>query len=449
MKRLILILTIMAVGALVFAGPSAEESTTVAERPEGVLTVTVGMNTNVLSEAEVEAFEAANPNTKINQIAPDYNILLSSIAAGDPPDLFRTDHLRIPYFAVRGLLYPIDEYIDASEVISVDDFEFAVNTFRYDVDTYTAGEGPLYGLPKDYNLLFDFFYRKDVFEDAGVPFPSTTEPMDYSEFFEMVKQVTVHDGGRTIRWGYSGVLDELVDQALELLLAQVGESLYEDERLSKVDLVDNPEAVNVAKFIFELSKQRLTDSPLDPAEAWLGGNFAADEPRSAVYQYGYWAGAMYNEPEVVDKIGYAPGPIWGNGEWLNGGHVAGTMMFKAEEQYMNDEAWKFMEYYHAGGPAITRAKSGWGLPFQKSFRDMIPTVTELDRTRLNVTLDQLETGRYYVINGNPWALEPIKTVWNKHIGEALKETISFEEFLGRVEKETNDLIMDGMNTLGQ
>ena len=124
-------------------------------------------------------------------------------------------------------------------------------------------------------------------------------------------------------------------------------------------------------------------------------------------------------------------------------------MFRADEKYMNDEAWKFMEYYHAGEPAITRATSGWGLPIQKSFRDMIPTDTELDRTRLEVTLNQLDSGRYYVINGNPWALEPINAIWNKYWGEVLNDTITFDDFLARVEKEVNDLIMDGLNTLGQ
>lgn len=447
MKRLVLAaLVLLAVGAVGFAG--GQEETEVMERPDGVLTVTVGYNPNELSEDEVAAFEDKNPETKINQIAADYNTLLSSVAAGDPPELFRTQHNQMPYFAVRELLQPIDSYIAASTVIDESDFEFSVNTFRYDKENYIAGEGPLYGLPKDYSVLFDFFYRKDIWEEAGVELPSSTTPMTYQEFGDAIEQLTIRDGDRTVRWGYHGIMDGDPHQALELFLAQMGQSLYADEELKEINIVDNPDAVEIARFIYDLAKDRLTDSPLDPADAWLGGNLAAENPRSALYHHGYWAGAMYNSPETADLFGYAPSPLWGD-QWLNGGHVAGTMMFRSDESYMNDEAWKFMEYYHGGDPAIARAESGWGLPIQKSFRDMVPLSTELDRTRLEVTTNQLDSGNYYVINGNPWALEPIKTVWNKYWGQVLNDDISFDEFLARVEKESNDLILDGLNTLGE
>lgn len=447
MKRLVLaLLVLLAACAVAFA--SGQEETEVMERPDGVLTVTVGYNPNELSEDEVAAFEDKNPDTDINQIAADYNTLLSSVAAGDPPELFRTEHTKLPYFAVRDLLQPIDSYVASSTVIDESDFEFAVDTFRYDKNNYLAGEGPLYGLPKDYSVLFDFHYRKDIFEEAGIPLPSTTDPMTYDEFYEILEQLTILEGDRTIRWAYSGTIDEVPDQALELFLAQMGESLYADEELKEINIVDNPAAVEAARFIYDIAKNRFTNSPLDPADAWLGGNLASEDPRSAIYQFGYWAGAMYNAADIVDKFGYAPSPLWGD-QWLNGGHVAGTMMFKSDQSYMNDEAWKFMEYYHGEEPAVARAESGWGLPIQKSWRDMVPLSTDFDRTRLDVTTSQLDSGNYYVINGNPWALEPIKTVWNKYWGQVLSDDISFDEFLARVEKESNDLILDGLNTLGE
>jgi multiple sugar transport system substrate-binding protein len=444
MKRLLFLLVVLSIGMLVLVG--CEKKAEVSTRPEGVLTVTVGYNPNELSEAEVEAFEAKNPNTDINQIAADYNALLSAVAAGDPPELFRTEHTKIPYFVVRDLLYPIDSYIAASDQMSEDDFEFAVNTFRYDKDNYIAGEGPLYGLPKDYSVLFDFFYRKDLVEQVGLEIPSLTDPMSYAEFYDFMKALSVFDGERTIRWAYSGVLDEAPDQAIELMLAQAGKTIYADDELKEVNIVDNPEAVAVIRYIYDMCIDRLTDSPIDPAEAWLGAALAAEEPRAAIYQFGYWAGALY--ADVNELVGYSPSPLWGD-EWLSGGHVAGTMMFAADDTYMNDEAWKFMEYYHQEEPAVARAKSGWGLPIQKSFRDMIPQATQLDKDRLEVTLAQLEGGNYYVVNGNPWALEPLKAVFTKHWGDVLNGNITFDEFLSRLETETNELILDGLNVLGE
>lgn len=415
---------------------------------EADVTIAVMHKNNELFPEQIEQFEAENPGIKVEMIESDMNTLLSRIAAGSPPNIVRVHSFEIPFFAVRGLLVPVDEYMAQSELINEDDLESVVDSHRYDVDKKVQGEGALYGFPKDYSLLFDFFYRKDVFDEAGVPHPSMTEPLSYDEFFKLCEKLVVREGDRTIRWAYDGMFSGEPEVGMEMLLAQKGMSLYKDD-MKTLDLQGNPEAIKMIRYIYDMAKAHIISSPMDPSEVWLGGNLADENPRTGIYQLGYWAGAMYTKPEVIDKFGYAPGPIWDGGKWLNGGWVTGMVMFDSGDKALNDAAWKFMEFYNAGQPAIDRAKSGWGLPMLKSMRAMVPQETQFDKERLEVTVKQLDDGYYYASQGNPWALTPLKNVWNKYWGEVLADNMSFDDFVATLEREINDLLLDGVYSVGE
>lgn len=412
----------------------------------GEVTITVMHQSNELSPENIAQFEAENPGIKVEMIEMDMNTLMSRVAAGSPPNLTRAQSQDLPYFAVRGLLLPIDDYLAQSAIIKADDLESPVNSFRYDVEKKIQGEGALYGFPKDYSVLFDFFYRKDIFTEVGIPLPSLTEPLSYDEFYKICEKLVVREGDRTVRWAYDGALAGSPEMVLDMFLAQKGLSLYQDD-MKHVNLTGNPEAMQIVRYMFDMALNRLVASAIDPSDVWLGGNLADEKPRSAIYQYGYWAGAMYNKPEVVDKFGYAPGPIWNGGERWCGGNVTGMVMFDSGNQELNDAAWKFMEFYNAGQPAVDRAKSGWGLPMLKSMRALVPQENQLDKDRLAVTLAQLDSGKYHVFQGNPWALTPVQNVWNTYIGEALAGNMTFEDFIATVEAEANNLLLDGASTV--
>ncbi len=87
----------------------------------------------------------------------------------------RVDVLYIPdesikSYATEGYLAPLDEYIESSTVLNLDDmWTSAVERYRYDVNTTTT-DGPdahYYGLPKDIGPTV-IFYNEDHFTAAGV-----------------------------------------------------------------------------------------------------------------------------------------------------------------------------------------------------------------------------------------------------------------------------------------
>lgn len=75
--------------------------------------------------AIIEAFEEKNPDIKIDwvEVAPAPEDVMTAVAAGTAPDVYHwyTGDLDIQQLAPRGVLMPLDDMIDASD-INMDDY---------------------------------------------------------------------------------------------------------------------------------------------------------------------------------------------------------------------------------------------------------------------------------------------------------------------------------------
>jgi multiple sugar transport system permease protein len=139
-----------------------------------------GPEENAIVEKSLRAFEAAHPGIRVRRLNPGdagsfYTKLQTMLAAGDPPDLFYVGAERVASFADMGLLEPLDAYLRTDIQAGAPDavdlsgfFPSTVAAFRYDGSR--MGEGTLYGVPKDFTTV-GFYYNKDLFRKAGVPFP--------------------------------------------------------------------------------------------------------------------------------------------------------------------------------------------------------------------------------------------------------------------------------------
>ena len=399
--------------------------------------ITVMYNSNELSETHRKAFEAENPDIKVEFIETEWNRAMAMIAAGSPPNLMRGNAGDIPYLAARGLLQDLTKYLRGkNKYLKTSDFEPVMDAYRYNVKKKTTGSGPIYGLNKDYSLLYDTWYHKGIFKECGIPEPSTTKPMTFDEFYAICKKLVKREGDRTLRYATGGMLPQMPESFLFFCLASQGKSLYSKD-MSKVVLTKDPEAVKIAKYMFDMMKDRLSPSPIDPADNWDVPLMIAG--RQAMYQYGFWAGACFYGELKDEQIGYFPAPKWGK-KWINLASTTGMLMFAKAPN--NDAAWKFMDFYIGGLPAVERAKSGWGLPPLKSMVQYVPQKTEIQKLALKTTMDQMKNGIYPSFN--PYLRNAFDTAWNKYIEDALKGKYSFDEFLKKLENEVNQAIQDGM-----
>jgi multiple sugar transport system substrate-binding protein len=128
------------------------------------------------------AFEDANPeiDLKITEIPEDnYTTKIdTALAANSPPDIgFITE----PRWIKAGRMLPLDDVIDAE---GIDVSHLNQNAF--------AGciyEGKIYCLGS-YSAATMLFYNKELFDAAGLPYPSATESMSIDEYASLAEQLT-------------------------------------------------------------------------------------------------------------------------------------------------------------------------------------------------------------------------------------------------------------------
>lgn len=129
--------------------------------PAGALTTLgFGMPDEVAS-ARVDLFKSDFPDVdlKINDGAFDEQVFLSSVAAGNPPDLVQLPSGQVGSYAARGALQPLDACIAEREI--------PMDQYRPEwKDTITYGD-EVYGIPEFYNTPV-MIVNNVALEEAGL-----------------------------------------------------------------------------------------------------------------------------------------------------------------------------------------------------------------------------------------------------------------------------------------
>jgi multiple sugar transport system substrate-binding protein len=111
--------------------------------------------------------------------------LSTSIAGGQPPDLFLMNYRYYGQFAARGALQPVDPYLRDSEAFEAADFfDTAMTPFRWD--------GEQVCLPQNVSSLV-VYYNLDLFEEAGLDPPRVGWTWD--DMVSAAKALTRDDDG--------------------------------------------------------------------------------------------------------------------------------------------------------------------------------------------------------------------------------------------------------------
>lgn len=131
------------------------------------------------------AYMAKNSNVKIEMTdlgSTDYNTVLSTELSGSGSDFDIVTMKDVPGYATlisKGVLEPLSDRIKTDNV--------DLTKFNGATDQLVAEDGKLYELPfrSDFWVLF---YNKDVFDKAGVAYP--TNDMTMEQYQELAKKVT-------------------------------------------------------------------------------------------------------------------------------------------------------------------------------------------------------------------------------------------------------------------
>ena len=180
------------------------------EAPPGPTTVSVWVSgdpdeTQAFLDV-VEAFEASQGAIDIDLlVVPERDDLIArlstSLAGGEPPDLFLMNYRYLGQFEAKGAIEPAAPYLDGSEELSAEDF------FPEVLDVFKT-DGVQTCMPQNVSSLVTY-YNADLFERAGV------EPPDAGwTWSDMVRAATelTHDadGDGTIDVYGMGVDPEII-----------------------------------------------------------------------------------------------------------------------------------------------------------------------------------------------------------------------------------------------
>lgn len=389
-----------------------------------------------LSDADIALCMEKYPEIKIEYLERDDTRLMAMLAAGEPPDYIRNDAVDIAYWVRQKTFLDMTPYIDASAKIKWDDFHPVGEMYRH--------EGGFWGIMKDWGASYSVWCYLPVWEEAGVTLPDHDKPMDLSFYREAAAKLTKKEGDRVLIFGWDVAWDA---GHIQKALGPLGKSLYSPE-FDKVIIKDNPEATEFIKFITDWQKEKTCTSAINPSDKPAADGFCSK--LSATVNTGYWlaANCVSKVPETEEQVMMFPAWGWGDVAQEYNPNAAGAGGSIARESKVADAAWIFNEFYTIEEPAIARAKTGWGVPAFKSLFPLMPQGTPWRKTLYDKIMKQAESVLPPLQFGPYMRRASMDAPFKKYSQMYLKDEISFDDMLVRLEDEVNQVINDAISRQG-
>src|SRR5262245_44197352 len=207
-------------------------------------------------QAQMMGFEQKFPGAKVEvtNLTSGYDEKLQSmLAAGTPPDMFRTGGTGWAQYANQGAMAEIGSRVKRDKYDLSDLIEAAVEQYFWKGKHLGLGSNVGYSL---------FYYNTALFRENGVPEPSDDwgKPWSWDQFTDALKRVAKRDaGGEAERYGFTGLSD------YHRLMVTNGARLTNEEETRT--LYDSPEAIETWEWLYDLvHAHKVAQSPLDQAQ---------------------------------------------------------------------------------------------------------------------------------------------------------------------------------------
>jgi multiple sugar transport system substrate-binding protein len=391
----------------------------------------------------IKDFEDTHPNISIELLDVDPAKFQAMMAAGQPPDIWRTQAPLIPQWAKRGQLLNLDKYFNSSDLIHPANLTPANDYYRY--KNGKTGTGPRYGMVKDWSPDETVWINTDLFRRTGIHIPGPTDKWTYNDLWEIALKLKKKN--KSLRW----ILDVAnsyawIDRHVMVQLASIGKSLYPKD-FSRINITNNPAAMAAFNYAFRYSQRKFDLGPANPnPDGWSGPGFVSG--KIAMTQYGYWFLGMISDTggTASAQSRLLTAPTWRGGKHLDP-TITATGWVISSRTKNPDAAWEVFEWYMGGKPARDRAGIGWGVPAQKSLFDRLPTKTAVQRNAKKTLLHELKASKF-TLQYNPYLVgladnTAVATAYQKYLADAAKGKMSFQSFMKKVESDTNRAIKVG------
>ena len=199
-----------------------------------------GPETEALAEI-ISAFEEANPDATIEAVGFPYDELrqrlVTSMAGGSLPCLFRSDIIWVPEFAARGILAPLDQEMPDFQEYADSMYEGALATALWD--------GSYYGLPLSTNTRA-MIVNPDALTEAGLDAPPAT--MD--EFRQLAEGLA--ESGTAVFAD-----NDLAGWNVLPWIWSFGGDMTDEDVTQATGYLNSPESVAAVEMLYEFYEQGL------------------------------------------------------------------------------------------------------------------------------------------------------------------------------------------------
>jgi multiple sugar transport system substrate-binding protein len=201
----------------------------------------------------IPEFERANPGIKVkfHHFENYFDKILTLYAGGELPDVIRIHTTPFPLWVQKGVLIPLNNYIQAEKFDLKDFHPTTIKSATYD--------NKIYALPQDMNFR-GVLYNKSLFKEAGVPFPKAG--WKWKDLEENAKKLTKREGHRISQYGLVAWWNA---SDFKVLFGKAGGRYWSKDKTKS--LINSKAGVNVLSFLRNL----VVEYNLAPTVADMGG----------------------------------------------------------------------------------------------------------------------------------------------------------------------------------
>jgi len=300
-----------------------------------------------LIKANMDRFGDKFPGARVEFMVAGGNALeklQTMLAAGTPPDMFRTGGTAWAQLANQGAMAEIGSLVKRDKYDLSDFIEAAVQQY------FWKGKHLGLGSNVGYSLIY---WNTEMFKESGIPEPGDdwARPWTWEQFTNAMRQLTRRDAaGQITRYGFSNLTE------YHRLLVTNGATLTNPEETRT--MYDTPEAIEVWEWIYDmLHSHRVAQNPqthreLSPVNAFKTGRTAMWITSTA----GGMAQLVPVKDLPWDVAPTARGPRLRSDKWVFGG---GSAWWIAASSKQIDATWELMKFMQSKEIGMRLAEGGF------------------------------------------------------------------------------------------
>lgn len=287
-----------------------------------------------------EAFNKIDPNLQVeytrfvNDDAGNTKLDVTLMSDSSIDVFLSLNEVQLKKRIDSGYAYPLDELFEKAGFSIEENYDDAIEKRKVD--------GHYYSLPAK-KMTRTILYNKDMFDEAGVPYPEPN--WTYDEFLDTARKLTKGEGADKV-YGYMFPGYDSGEPATSMLNGKVGADwMYsEDGKTSNIDTEDMKDALekylNRVEEGIEPSYVDVTTQKMEPANMLLTGK--------AAMVYGDWVLRDVKDTETYPhdfKVGFANMPLLSENQEHNyTTSYTDDMSINSKSEHP-EEAMKFIKWY--------------------------------------------------------------------------------------------------------